>query len=77
MADKPFRNVILLDNYRGRGPRGWQVFSQGCVQPPITTQTEQIDLEEAINRFAEFLSGAPSKHRCNHSIIPVQKSSSK
>jgi len=29
MADKPYPNVVLLDNYRGRGPRGWKVWPNG------------------------------------------------
>jgi hypothetical protein len=29
MADKSYRNVILLDTYRGLGPRGWKVWPNG------------------------------------------------
>jgi hypothetical protein len=57
MADKSYRNVILLDNYRGQGPRGSEVFSQGCVRPPIPIQenSPNPELIELIGRTAEAL----------------------
>ena len=56
MADQAYSNVVLLDNYRGRGPRGSEVFSpKGCVRD-----------------CADIGTDAQPKHRCNGSAISVQ-----
>ena len=54
-------NIVLLDAYRGRGPRGSKVFSpKGCVRDG-----------------SNILSEAQPKEPCNPSTIPVQKSGAK
>ena len=65
MADQAYSNVVLLDNYRGRGPRGSEVFSpKGCVR-------------EILEDGAKCLTDAQQKHRCNPSVIAVQISGAK